>query len=113
MSIGSRIKALRKARGLTQVQLAKGIGVDQSTVSDIERGAGFSADTLQALCEALETSSGYIMRGGREADLYDAELLALFHRLTEEDRATLLKAMRGLVLQELAEHPTAPFPITR
>lgn len=38
MSIGVRIKEARKLRRMTQAELAKKIGVVQSTVSDLERG---------------------------------------------------------------------------
>lgn len=64
---GDRIRAMRKARGLSQVDLAARLGVDQSTVSDIERGAGFSAEVLMKLAEHLETSAALIMHGHDEA----------------------------------------------
>ena len=39
MNLGKNIQALRKALRISQAALAKMIGVDQSTVSDIETGA--------------------------------------------------------------------------
>ncbi len=35
---GDRIKEVRELRGLTQTQLAEKIGVNQSTIAQIERG---------------------------------------------------------------------------
>ena len=114
---GSRIRALRKSRGLTQGKLAKLIGLDQSTVSDIERGANFGADVLHQLCEQLQTTSRYIMRGGNDhSDLYEAELVGLFRALPEADQAHLLRTLRALAAQSLADpSPPAkpPFRITR
>jgi transcriptional regulator with XRE-family HTH domain len=37
--VGRRIRTLRKARGLTQAQLAKATGLPQSQISQIESGA--------------------------------------------------------------------------
>jgi len=62
-TIGQRIRELRKIRGLTQVQLAKAIGIDQSTLSDIERGSGFSAEILLGFSESPGASPEFIMRG--------------------------------------------------
>lgn len=104
---GQRIRALRKSRGLNQTQLAKLVGVDQSTVSDIERGGNFNATILMALSDALEASPQYIMRGGIEAEIYEAELLAVFRSLSQDDQQSLLKLLRGLIPH------AAPFPVTK
>lgn len=60
---GTRIRAMRKALEMNQEALAERLGVDQSTVSDIERGAGFSADLLMRLVDTLGGSAAIIMRG--------------------------------------------------
>lgn len=113
MSIGQRIRALRKLRGLTQVGLAKLVGLDQSTISDIERGANFGADVLQSLCEALETTSTYIMRGGRESDLYEAELLSLCRLLSEEELASAMRIIRALADPARPDDRRQKFKTTR
>lgn len=64
---GSRIRTLRLALKLNQTELAALIGVDQSTVSDIENGAGFSADLLMRLSDSLKVSPGIVMRGHDES----------------------------------------------
>jgi transcriptional regulator with XRE-family HTH domain len=61
--VGERIRRMRKAQGLSQVDLAAKMGVDQSTISDIERGAGFSAELLMKMCDHLGGSAALIMRG--------------------------------------------------
>lgn len=63
--VGKRIAELRNGLGMTQTELGKAAGIDQSTVSDIEtKRAGFAAEALIRLAEALHTSPRYIMRGG-------------------------------------------------
>jgi transcriptional regulator with XRE-family HTH domain len=99
---GERIRALRKTRRMTQVQLAATLGIDQSTVSDIERGASFSASALQALVEVLGTTGRYIMRGGDESDLYESELVALYRAIPPEDQQSVIKMMRGLAKETSA-----------
>ena len=50
-----RLRELRRARGLTQVQLAKLCGMPQSTISRIESGSttGVDFDTLDRVATAL------------------------------------------------------------
>ena len=53
-SIGANIKAMRRALGLNQEDLAKKLGLTQANVSRIESSAkGPSAETLIAISEAL------------------------------------------------------------
>lgn len=65
---GLRLRALRKQKGLSQVQLSDLVGIDQSTISDIENGGGLSAEYMMRLCEALNTTPQYVMRGKSDAD---------------------------------------------
>ncbi len=58
-----RIKAARKAKGVSQVQLANATGIDQSTISDIENSRGLSAEYLMRICDALELTPQFVMRG--------------------------------------------------
>jgi len=52
--LGARIKEIRKARGLTQEQLAEMIDVEQKHVSRIESGKNFpSIDLLEKMAAAL------------------------------------------------------------
>lgn len=57
MDIGSKIKALRKERGLTQTELAKRSGLAQSAISYIEtEGKKPNITTISQLAEALGVS---------------------------------------------------------
>lgn len=65
MGIGDRIREMRKASGISQVQLSKLTGIAQSSISDIERQTNNpSAITLQLIAKAL---------GCSVADLIDTE----------------------------------------
>lgn len=108
-SIGQRIRALRKARSLNQTQLAKAVGVDQSTVSDIERGAGFSAELLMSLADALLSTPQFIMRGASEADLEVDQLAALYRASSPDDRRALMSSASAFAERGRAN----PFPKAR
>lgn len=108
---GERIRALRKARGLTQPQLAAEVGIDQSTVSDIERGAGFSAETLMRLADALQSTPQEIMRGNPATSPALRKAQEAVKRLTDEERRDLLAVLEkpGIPDHEVEER----IPVTK
>lgn len=54
LRIGSRLRELREAQGLTSTQLAEKCGLTQSTISKVENGKwSVSLDILSKICEAL------------------------------------------------------------
>ena len=62
--IGQRIRRQRKAKGLSQEQLAEQIGVSLSFLGHIERGTRVaSVETLARLCKALELDMHYVVFG--------------------------------------------------
>lgn len=69
--VGARIGAIRKRRGLTQKELAKGIGRSVNTLSALERGLSKpSFDTLLSLSSALGVPTGdfFAPAAGNQAD---------------------------------------------
>lgn len=59
-TIGSRIRMLRKSKGITGTFLAKKIGISQSVLSQIELDqVRLKADLLPKLCDALGVEYGY------------------------------------------------------
>lgn len=57
----TRIKEMRKARKLTQLQMQKITGIDQSELSKIERGQRRpTLDQLAILAKTFETSMDYL-----------------------------------------------------
>jgi transcriptional regulator with XRE-family HTH domain len=62
MSMGGNIRAARRAAGVTQVELAAKLGVNQKDVSRWEQGKQIpSADTLAKLCKCLDVSADNIL----------------------------------------------------
>jgi SOS-response transcriptional repressor LexA len=54
MSVGPTIRALRKSRGMTILELANSVGSDVGNVSRLERGRqGYTQDTLERISTAL------------------------------------------------------------
>ncbi len=67
MTLGERIKQLRKENGMTQVDMAQKLGVTKGTVSTWEtdsRVPGF--ETLNQMCDMFQRSLDYLM--GRSDD---------------------------------------------
>lgn len=68
ISIGRRIQFSREQAGLTQEQLAERLDLSTQFISTIERGAaGASLDTIVGLCDVLNVSSDWLLRGQRAA----------------------------------------------
>lgn len=62
MSIGERIKNLRKERKLTQVELAKKSNISRSYLTDIENNRyNPSVETLKAIANSLEVTLSDIL----------------------------------------------------
>jgi transcriptional regulator with XRE-family HTH domain len=109
VTIGGRIRTLRRARGLTQDTLAVSTGVSRSAVAQWETGrAGQMGGKLRRIAEALGVSVSMLKEGweGLATDsVLSAEemsLLRLFRRCPAEDRMVLMH-----VAQKLAANPAA------
>lgn len=100
VGIGKRVRDLRIERGFArQAALGELVGVDQSVISDIERGSGFGAAILMGLCEHLRTTPEYIMNGTSRDAAAEAELIAIFRGLSVAQRSAMLAMARGLSTQ--------------
>ena len=59
---GNKLKAVRKNRGMTQLELAKRLNVVKGTISAYEQGLSYpTVETLIKLCDILETSADYLL----------------------------------------------------
>lgn len=64
---GERLKQLRKEKSMTQVGLAKELGVSNGTVAMWETGKRKPQfETLAKLCELFDTDSSYLMGNSEE-----------------------------------------------
>lgn len=107
---------------MTQVQLARQVGVSQSAISDIERGdtTDVMGPTLSALCVRLRTNPEWLLQGtghpgpALATNIETNELIALFRSLSDEHRAVVLSVARTLQ-QESNARPSEvnPYPKRR
>ena len=120
MTFGTRIKGLRVARGLTQIQLSGRAGITQGSLSAIERGntKGLKAGTILALAKALGTSPEWLQTGKGSPgepvtpDPDEAEALHLFRALSPAIRAQWVSNGRWLLAEE-STVPTKAQPFTK
>lgn len=97
---------MRKALGLNQKELAARMGVDQSTVSDIERGQGLSAEILLKLADALNTTAAMVMRGHDDASWpFKRVPLEAFTSLEPEERG-YVEGQLARAIADLTPEPT-------
>lgn len=68
-TMGERIKRLRGARGMTQPEFAKLVGVTKSAVSQWEDGStkNLKLPVLAKVLQALDTDLAYLIWGDRRA----------------------------------------------
>lgn len=108
-STGERIRLKRRYLGLTQEELARRIGRDQTSISNFETGAiQPSGSTLRLLAEALDEPIDWISTGGRyrsgKIETVIARLVAAFGEeadellagATDEDLATMVRILRAI-----------------
>lgn len=61
-TFASNVRRFRRARNMTQVQLAKMLEVDQSRIAELERGKGNpTMDTLDDIADALDVSPAALL----------------------------------------------------
>lgn len=104
--ISTKIKQLRKEKGLTLEQVAVIVGVGKSTVRKWETGmiANMKRDKIALLAEALGTTPAYLMGWKEDAhslspdinELSEGEkvLVELFRRVPESSQQMVLQMIR-------------------
>jgi transcriptional regulator with XRE-family HTH domain len=99
-SVGQRISALRRERGMTQDALAAACDVSRSAVAQWETDrAGQLRGNITRIASALGTSIEYLLQGaGPQASATGDELamLRLYRACAPEDRTFLLRTARKL-----------------
>ncbi|HPC82938.1 MAG TPA: helix-turn-helix transcriptional regulator [Thermoanaerobaculaceae bacterium] len=93
-AVGKRIRQRRVERNLTQVELARQIGIQQSDLSRMEKGEyRVSLDVLFRLLQAFELSLGEFfgdLSGGSLTDR-ESELIESFRALPPEAQEEVLE----------------------
>lgn len=99
--IASRIREARKAAGLSQGQVAKMLGLQRPSVSEMEAGnRRVSGDEVARLAELFDVSPGWLLgEGAHRADPHDAKLQLAARelgKLKPEDLDRLLAVLASI-----------------
>jgi len=103
-AIGSRIRAARMAKKLTQEQLAELIGKSVQTVSSLERGKSLPAlDTLATLAQALDTPQHLLLAtpaANSRREQKEFEGLLILRGLSNADLNLAITQLRAIAERE-------------
>jgi transcriptional regulator with XRE-family HTH domain len=99
MIIGERIRSVRKAKGLTQLNVADKCDLDDAYLGGVERGErNFSIDTLEKILKALQLQPIDVLRIDDDSDERESvrqqaidEFMAITSSLTDEQIDILRK----------------------
>jgi transcriptional regulator with XRE-family HTH domain len=69
MDIGNRVKSLRKQKSLSQTELAKRLGIDQSLISYLESGKGMGSSHIASLALVLGVNAHWLETGQGSPEL--------------------------------------------
>lgn len=101
MTVGERIKKIRKDLGFTQQQLADKVGITYIQIGRYETGkSNASSEILRKISEATNTTTDFLMSGGNAEQLNDKELLLLFKEvelMDNEDKNTIKQLIDAFV----------------
>lgn len=94
-TIGNKLLALRKKKGMTQAETAEAAGLSDRTYAEIERGAvNMRVDTLLRICDALGITPDDILTD--ESSSLNALQEELFDKLSvcrDKDRRAALSIL--------------------
>lgn len=109
-AIGARIRLARKRKGLTQADLAAGVGVTRSHLTNVEGGNdSLSLEKLSILASETGTTVAWLIGEGGPDDPLEVDLLAAFRGIDQRDRESLVRIAQSFKRQE----PPAPEPKSR
>lgn len=115
MTLGARIESRLEAVGLSQAELARRVGVRQSTMNSLIRGNSRTSRSIVQIARELETTPAYLLGETDDptADVPDdnlvsaeRELLAMFRCLDGDERSAISLIVRRLAACE--EEPDLP-----
>ena len=106
MSKGERIKALRKAKGITQIEMARLLSTTKQTISKYENGivTNIPSDRVEALATILETTPEYILGWEEEKPVTkdgltenQRKLIDFAEQLSDDQAEKVLRLMQSIL----------------
>ncbi len=101
MCMHNRIKEIRKALNINQIDFAKQIGLSQSTLAMIEVGKrNFSDKHIKLICSTFNISEHWIRTGEGSmfsCSPYEKELISVFETLSPITQKYLINIARELL----------------
>lgn len=94
-----RMRSLRDEKGLKKVEVAKGVGLDRSTITNYENGTrnNPTIEVLQRIAEFFDVSIDYLTGKSDIKDKLTAtELVEIFRNLNDENKLQALKYVKFL-----------------
>ncbi len=113
---GQRLRELRRQKNITQIELAKRVGITHTHIGRYELGTAKkpSADTIQRIAEVLGVSSDYLLEGVSEkavqARIEDKELLQQFQeieKMPDEEKTVVKKFLDAFIAKKKIQELTA------
>ena len=98
-TLGQRLAWARNRKNLTQKALAEKVGVDQTTISLMERDMTTSPRKILYISDYLDVSPAWLQFGIADIDSLDErdiKLALLFHELPTENKAALEQILSQL-----------------
>lgn len=116
MSVGERISELRKARNLSQGQLAESMGVSRQAVSKWENDLT-SPDTLNLirLADALDTDVEYLATGRHTVTVRPPVVIKTVETIEKIQEKPVVKVVEKVV-EKIVEKPVVQYiekPVTK
>jgi len=103
MTLSSRVKVLRRNRGMSQRDLARKMNVPRTYISKVENGKALpNITSLQRIAEGLQVTLPYLLDEGAPCsflttDPFLAELSDIASQLTDIQRSAILGHARGMI----------------
>ena len=98
--VGERLKKARTDRKMTQIELAKKIGVSVAFLSRIERGSSeLNLKRLGQICKELGVSEGYILNGTYEGtnSYLENDFKTLLDKSTDEQKKMIYEISKTII----------------
>lgn len=99
-AVAKRVAEARRARGMTQEELAAKADVSPTHVSVLERGVKLpNLDTFIAIANALEVSADYLLQDvvNRSEESQSNELTSRIMELPDETRKRLINSLKAFL----------------